>query len=151
MPQPLYRATWLQKPWSFLLMSSKAIHLTAASIPDDDDDNNNNATINCKEKVGLAKRDKNKTQERQATQTKKLVTTNRPIPASPWPVAPTNLPPLILLLSMMPYGLEYLWSFGVRTLSSCVLPTPCIPPAYSLVGQCEELKRPWRCVSTAQQ
>lgn len=66
-------------------MGSKAIHLTAASIPYDDDDNNNsnNATINCKEKAGIAKRDKNKTQERKVMQTKQLLTTNRPMPASP--------------------------------------------------------------------
>lgn len=33
----------------------------------------------------------------------------------------------------------------------CCLPAPCAPPGCSLVGQCEQHKRPWHCVSTAQQ
>ena len=33
----------------------------------------------------------------------------------------------------------------------CPLPAPCAPPASSLVGWCEEQKRPWLCVSAAQQ
>jgi len=31
------------------------------------------------------------------------------------------------------------------------LPTPCAPPAYSLVGEGEEQKRPRHCASTGQQ
>jgi len=33
----------------------------------------------------------------------------------------------------------------------CPLPTPCASSAHSLVGWCERQKRPWLCVSTAQQ
>jgi len=33
----------------------------------------------------------------------------------------------------------------------CPLPASCAPPGYLLVGRCEKHKRPWHCVSTAQQ
>ena len=59
---------------------------------------------------------------------------------------PFLLLPQLCMLSMTSYGMGY--PFGqLRS----ALPASYAPPAYSLVGGCEMQKRPWRCVSTAQQ
>lgn len=59
--------------------------------------------------------------------------------------------PVLYILSIMSYDMGYLWvSWGEQSLL-CAFPTPCMPPAYSLVGQREQQKSNLRCVSTAQQ
>ena len=65
-------------------------------------------------------------------------------------VPPSFFFPQLYMLSMMSYGMgcpfgQLGWLSGL-----CPLPSSCVPPASSLAGRCEEQKRPWLCVSTAQ-
>ena len=77
------------------------------------------------------------------------LTDAQPVPEEQLP--PPSQLPLVYMLSMMSYGMEY--PFG--QLGSAVLP---VPPSDFLCtsnlltgGRCEEQRRPWLCVSTAQE
>lgn len=59
---------------------------------------------------------------------------------------PLSVFPQLVLLSVMWYGMGYCW--GLLSWL-CPLPGSPVSPTPSLVGQCEEQKRPWPCASTA--
>ena len=54
------------------------------------------------------------------------------------------------MLSMTSYGVEYPLGQLGSAVPAVPLPTPCAPPAHSLVAWGEGQKRPWLCVSPAQ-
>jgi len=64
---------------------------------------------------------------------------------------PCNLPLSFIAEHDVMWHRTSLWWVGISCPGCVPSQLFALPPAYSLAGQCEKQKRPWYCVSTAQQ